>query len=133
MAGDTAVPVCPGRRAASTRSRDRGGQWAGRGRVCVHSSEARFLRLLPNRTHAGGFMKHFILLLALVTPASAADYAIILTEKERAAMIEALDVATRSQGLVIARKTLPLYDKLLEAPTVMDQGPADQKHEEKKP
>lgn len=78
-------------------------------------------------------MKYLVLLALFASPASAADYAIILTEQERAAMVEMLDIATRAQGLMITRKTIPLWEKLINAPVVTDQKPADQSPKENKP
>ena len=39
----------------------------------------------------------------------------------RSDLVQALDVATKAQGLAIADKTLRLYQKLQKAPTVVQQ------------
>lgn len=67
-------------------------------------------------------MKWLVLAAMLsVVPAYAADKALILTDKEQTELVQALDAATKAQGLVIAPATLRLYYKLQSAGSVIEK------------
>jgi hypothetical protein len=64
----------------------------------------------------------FLIAVALsASPARAADYALILSDAERAALIEALDEATKAKGLQIAPNTVYLANKIRSAPLVTER------------
>lgn len=64
----------------------------------------------------------FGILVCLVTlPAQAADYAVIINDAEKTALIQALDEAVKSKGLAIARNVVILVDKITSAPSVTEQ------------
>ena len=71
-------------------------------------------------------------LLALATPAHAADKALILTEDEQAVLRHVLDTATKAEGLSIAQNTLYLLNKLNAAPVVTPHKDEPPKPEEPK-
>jgi len=62
-----------------------------------------------------------ILLLAFASRANAADTALILNDQEKAALLEALDEATKAKGLAIAPNTVYLANKIRTAPVVTDR------------
>lgn len=71
-------------------------------------------------------MKHLAIALLLLSlggqlrPARA-DIALILTESEKTALLEALDEATKAKGLAIAGNTLYLANKIKAAPVVTER------------
>lgn len=67
-------------------------------------------------------MKRLIVALLIISaPARAADYALVINDAEKAALIEALDEATKAKGLAIANKTVFLLNKIQTAPMVTDR------------
>lgn len=73
-------------------------------------------------------MKTILLASALALcalPAAAADYALILNDQERAALVGVLDELTKAKGLAVAKTTLHLYNKVVSAPAVTEQKPPD--------
>jgi hypothetical protein len=65
-------------------------------------------------------MRVLIILLALTTPARAADKALILNDQEQQEFLQVLDDATKMRGIAIAPVTVKLLDKLRAAPVVKD-------------
>lgn len=53
--------------------------------------------------------------------AMAADYAVVLNDGEKAALLEALDEATKAKGLAIAGNTVYLANKIKAAPVVTER------------
>lgn len=66
-------------------------------------------------------MRALLALLLMIGSAQAADKAMILDDKDQQDLINALDAATRAQGLAIAPSTLKLLYKLQSAGTVTGQ------------
>jgi hypothetical protein len=60
-------------------------------------------------------------LMLMAGSAHAADYAVVLSDVERAALLDALDVATKAKGLEIAGNTVYLANKIKSAPVVTAQ------------
>jgi adenosylcobinamide amidohydrolase len=60
-------------------------------------------------------------LLIVTSSVVQADVALILNDLEQKALLEALDVATKAQGLSIAPNTVYLMNKLKAAGTVTDK------------
>lgn len=60
-------------------------------------------------------------LIAFALRAEAADRALVLNDQEQAALIHALDLATRSGDTKDARVTVYLLNKLEQAPVVTDK------------
>lgn len=69
-------------------------------------------------------MKTALFLLALTLPASAADYAVILNEEEKKALIALLDAAVRANGLSSAGNAAWLAQKINAAGVVTEQKQA---------
>ena len=63
-------------------------------------------------------MRTAIILLLTLTPAFAADKALMLNEQEQAAFKQILDSATKAGGIQIAPTTVYFLNKLNVAPTV---------------
>ena len=74
-------------------------------------------------------MKRFAFWLILMTsPAQAADHALILNDEEIKVLRQMLDVATKAQGLAVAKFAVYFDDKLANAPAVKehkDDKPAE--------
>lgn len=68
-----------------------------------------------------------LLILLLAPSGQAADYAIILNDAEKAALLEALDEATKAKGLLIAGNTVYLANKIRTAPVVTERKDDDPK------
>jgi adenosylcobinamide amidohydrolase len=68
-------------------------------------------------------------LLIAISSFARADVALILNDLEQKALLEALDVATKAQGLSIAPNTLYLMNKLKAAGTVTEKTVVPDKKE----
>lgn len=62
-----------------------------------------------------------VLLLLATVPAGAADRAVVLNDTETAALLDALDEATKAKGLAIAPNTVYLANKIRTAPIVTER------------
>ena len=69
--------------------------------------------------------KYVLLFLVAVSPAYAADKALILTPQDQQDLINALDASVRSGGLNAASSAMRILYKLQTAGTVADPKPED--------
>jgi hypothetical protein len=68
------------------------------------------------------FIVIFLLFACFRDFANAADRALILTDQDQKDLVQALDAATKAQGLAVAPANVRLYQKLLAAPVVTEQS-----------
>lgn len=69
-------------------------------------------------------MKYLITFLCLVcVPSAKADIALVLTDQEKQALIEILDIAVKAQGIQIAPNAAYIFNKLKNAPVITEQKP----------
>lgn len=66
-------------------------------------------------------MKTILFLFALTVSANAADYAVVINDAEKKALLELLDAAVRSNGLNVAGAAFHLAQKINTAGVVTDQ------------
>ncbi len=66
-------------------------------------------------------MKTLAVLLIFATPVAAADYAVVLNDAERAALVELINEAVKAKGLDAAGNAVYLVNKIKSAGTVTEQ------------
>lgn len=74
-------------------------------------------------------MKRLLILVALLaSPAHAEDYALVISDKEKKALLEILDIAAKARGIEIAQNVVYFLNKIQAAPVVTEQkpGPAEE-------
>lgn len=71
-------------------------------------------------------MRSLAIFFALLIPAHATDYAVMLNDVERAALIDLIDAAVRAKGLDVAPNALYLANKIKAAGTVIETVPPKQ-------
>jgi len=72
-----------------------------------------------------------LFLVLAVQTAHAAEWMVIVNDAERAALLEALDEATKAKGLQIAPNTVYLANKIKAAPVITDRKDEPPKEEDK--
>ena len=78
-------------------------------------------------------MRFWLPLLLLVVPAQAKDVMLILTEQDKIALVQLLDMATHDRGLAVARNTLYFVDRINNAPEVVKQEDHPDEKKDSKP
>lgn len=66
-------------------------------------------------------MKYLVALLLMVSTASAKEVMITLNETEVQALVQLLDEAVKSKGIVLANNAAVMYEKLKTAPEIKAQ------------